>query len=274
MTETFSLAHTLASHEPSFRGSQPWMGWFEIEDRTAKLYLEAGGWLVASVPTSEPPEELFRRQGELIAPVKVTADARLQAEMPRGRELGETFVILHSALRESLQVLAGEEQNQADEALMEPDALAEKLESCSFAWFREGNRFSIRLDPDPDSSSVAWAELNGGSLLLRAQLVRLGEPGLAPMRALGHFLLALNSRLRFARGCVRRDEVALEVVVPLAALTENVLEKAVGALKVGTRLARKECRALLNHEVAQKYLNFHLRHLRPLKPTKKRRQLK
>ncbi len=269
MTDTFSLAHTLASHEPSFRGRQPWMGWFEIEDRAAKLCLEVGGWLVASVPTSEPPVELFRRQGELIGPIKVTADARLQAEMPCGRALGETFVVLHSALRESLLVLAGEEQNPADEAPTEPDALAEKLESCSFDWSREGNRFSIRLDPDPYSSSVAWAELHGGRLLLRARLVRLSEPGLASMRALGHFLLALNSRLRFARGCVRPDEVALEVVVPLAALTEDVLEKAVGALTVGTHLARKECRALLNHEVAQKYLNFHLRHLRHLKPTKK-----
>jgi hypothetical protein len=127
-------------------------------------------------------------------------------------------------------------------------------------WAQDASGFRIHLDSD---GAVARVFSRRCDVLLSVPLARFRDSEGAPLEALSHFMLALNSRLRFVRGSLTNDGAALEVSVPTGLLEPEVIRRAANALVVGMRLARRECRALLDPLVADSYRRFHQKEKKP-----------
>jgi hypothetical protein len=138
--------------------------------------------------------------------------------------------------------------------------IEESLESHLAAGYGEWSRRESGFLQQVETGSLAQKiviEVDRGCVFFRADLARLRDPEPVSLAALVHFLLALNSRLRFARGILSPDKVALEVVIAANDLEPRLIDKAIGALATGAGMARRECAALLDAEVAQAYCRFH-----------------
>ncbi len=249
----------LAAFEPSFAAADEWRGSFLVGGRRAQLAFEPGGWLVASAPVIGSPEDLLRRQAEILAPAKIASGLILRAEAPVEKKIAESFVAVRAALEQGLAVITGKGETAVGESDQGREAevlLARHLAAGYGEWLRRESRFLLQVETGRFEQKVV-IEVDRGHVFFRADLTRLRNPEPVSLAALVHFLLALNARLRFARGLLMPDRVALEVALAAGDLTPRLIDKAVGALAAGAGIARKECAALLDAEVAQAYCGFH-----------------
>ncbi len=232
---------------------------FQLDGHRPPLSLEPEGWLVAFVPVSGAPADLLCRQAAICGPAKVTAGPCLRAELLLEKKVDGSFVAMRSALEHGLQVITGRTRASAVEAGDRAEAeqtLTEYVSSGPREWLQEGPRFLLQVETDLFLQKIV-AEVARGCIRFRSDLVRLRDPEPVSFRALVHFLLALNSRLRLARGSLLSDRVVLEVCLPTWCVNTALMDQAVDALIVGARVAKKECAALLQPEVARTYCEFH-----------------
>lgn len=102
------------------------------------------------------------------------------------------------------------------------------------------------------------AEIVDDGVVFRTRLLRLpaGRPP-AITDALAGLIAMLNDRLRSARVTGRERDIALEAVVPAAALNSSAVNHAVEALGACAALAKGACAALNSEQVANWFLAFH-----------------
>jgi hypothetical protein len=259
MKRTRTLLEEIALLEPSFRPEEGSSGSFRIGEQRISLWPEPGDWLVASAPLSGSAEELLLRQAEIPGPVKITAGPALRVEWPLGKSVAESFTALRSALEAGLAALSGESEATADKE-SDPELaarwLAEHFAAGAWEWSQHGTGFLLTVEAGSLAQKVV-VESDGRRVHFRAELVRLCEPEAVSRAALVHFLLELNLRLRFVRARLPDGRVALESVIPADVQSRWLVDKAVGALVVGARMARRECAALLDPELARSYCEFH-----------------
>jgi hypothetical protein len=259
MNRALSYFQELASVEPSFEAADEWRGSFGIDGQRAQLAVEPGGWLSASVSVIGSPEYLLRQQAEILAPAKIASGLTLRAEAPVERKIAESFVAVRAALEHGLAVITGKGETNISENDQGREAealLAERLAAGYGEWLRRENGFLLQVETGRFEQKVV-IEVDRDHVFFRADLARMRKPEPVSLAALVHFLLALNAQLRFARGLLSPDRVALEVVLAAGDLTPRLIDKAVGALAAGAGMARRECAALLDAEVAQAYCGFH-----------------
>jgi hypothetical protein len=257
MKRTRTLPEEIALLEPSFRPEEGSSGSFRISGHRVSLWPEPGDWLVASVALNGSAEELLR-QAELPGPAKITAGPALGAEWPLGKSVAESFTALRSALETGLAALSGESDDAVEESDPQMAArwLAEHFAASAWEWAQHGTGFLLTVEAGSLAQKVV-VESDGRRVHFRAELVRLCEPEAVSRAALVHFLLELNLRLRFVRARLPDGRVALESVIPADVQSRWLVDKAVGALVVGARMARRECAALLDPELARSYCEFH-----------------
>ena len=230
-------------------------GCFEVSGESARLQLDSGGWLVATAPTHRDETSLLRAQPQLLAPVKAMRGGRLRAEVPCRRDVGASFLLVQAALESSLRQLAGIEHTPRELPHHRPSEVSALLESSGYPSAESADGFDVTLDDDPYRPKTARVVILGDSLTFRTDLAR--TENVSTTRALEHFLLALNGRLRFARGSLREPMAVLEVVFPAASANAELAATALDALRVGVEWAQRECRALQSSSLAKRYLSFH-----------------
>jgi hypothetical protein len=236
-----------------------WTGDFQLDNRRPALLLEPDGWLVASAPVPGAPVDLLCRQAAIHGPAKVTAGPSLRVELPCEKKAEERFAAMRSALAHGLQVLARNNRVtavEASEQIAAEQTLADYCSSGPREWSQEGQQFLLRVETDFFLQKI-MAVAEQGCVHFCSDLVRVRDPAPVSLRALVLFLLALNSRLRLARGSLLADRVVLEVRLPAWNANAWLLDKAVGALMVGARVAKRECAALLEPAAARTYCEFH-----------------
>jgi hypothetical protein len=127
------------------------------------------------------------------------------------------------------------------------------LQESRFTWFQGNGSWSTRI-----GRSRIDVGVDRGFAVFRTSLLRVRKE-LSPdaILALTDFLMALNGSLRFARAIMTGSEVALEAVMPVAALTPALVDRAVDALVIGAARAKDSCAALAGDGVSEWYLKFH-----------------
>lgn len=242
--------------EQSFQIEGPWQGRFELDGHNVGCALSSDEWLRLSVPLAGRATEFVRQQGRLRLPVKIISGPTLIAEMPSGDDLDSTFAILHAALRQGLAFLEAGPEGAASAESRETDVNAPLLESLLaetvFDWTRADGHLSAGIE-----AAKVVAEADDVSAAFRTDIAVLGPATDSSLCALADFVLAMNGRLRFARGTFATDTLVLESVLPMVALTPILVDCIVGAMATTLRMAKPACRALLNGHVAEQYLEFH-----------------
>jgi len=207
------------------------------------------GWVSLSAPISGDPFDLLRRQSSIAAPVKVVSGPTLRAEMPVEDHAAPPVEAIRQALERAFEVL---QKNTCDPpAMLDAEAVVRRLQEVDIAWTAEDGGFAARFGGVRVVAKIAEA------LIFETGLARLGKSEGAARRALGHFSLALNARLRLARASFLDDRLVLEAVLPPSALSPAVIRKALGSLRMGVEIAKKECAALAGEQMAALYLKFH-----------------
>jgi len=226
--------------------------------RPANVWLN-DDWLEARMPACGKTGDLLVRQADVAGLAKVAAGGYLRAELPLARRsLCQSFTVLRMELEKSLDFFEGNPGGPRAEGT--ELSLSDCLAATDLEWSAKEDKFCTRLEEDdPFTNHVATASLAGSALLLRTTLARVRNAGPASLCALSHFLLALNGHIRLARGSLGPDKAWLEVVLPADWATAELVHHAVRSLAVGSRAARRECAALLEPEMAQMYLEFHLK---------------
>jgi len=189
----------------------------------------------------------------------VTLGPALRAELPAERKDTGNGVAVRAALAHGLAVIAGGPRGSASDVDDGDEARRTLTEYCtSSPWERsqEGAQYQMRVETGLLLQKMI-ALIDRGCVQVRTDLVCLHDPEPISLAALVHFLLALNSRLRLARGSLLADRIVLEVVLPAWSVSTGLLDQAMSALMVGTRLAKRECAALLQPETAHAYCTFH-----------------
>ena len=218
-----------------------------------ELIIGGGGWVSASVAIHGDPLELLRRQAGIPAPAKLAPGLALKAEMPIEGDPAESIATVRNSLERAAEALA---KGPDTSVRMEPrrpcpEAVGRVLRECASECAAEADGFIVQAE----GLKVA-VEITDG-VIFRTDLVPLLKLEGDALRALAHFSLALNARLRFARASFLDDRLALEVAIPLSALTPTIVRKALGSLRIGVEVARKECAALADERTAALYLGFH-----------------
>lgn len=252
-----SLGQQLAAVEPSFEATEERRGSFQIAGQRAQLVWEPEGWLMASVPIVGEGEDLLRQQARILSLAKVTTGLALRAEMPVEKTVEKSFAALQAALTEGLAILAGKNGVLED---CDPQTAMALLEDhfagSAWEWSRAETGFLVQIETGPFTQKIV-IEPCRDSVIFRTDLVRLRGPESGARAAFVHFLLALNTGLRLARALLLHDRVGLEVVLRTDELQSWWIDKAIHALAVGVRLAKRECAALLEPETARAYCEFH-----------------
>jgi hypothetical protein len=251
-----------AAVDPSFLPDGDGRGTFEAAGRRITVVLEPDGWLVAAAPVDASPDSLLARQALILGPAKVALapGPAVLAEMPAMPSLEDALRRVLDAVRAGVAVLNGVgapgfPAGDPDEAAV---ALAAYASSCPWDQDQSGARWSFRI-ATPGGLQRIVAEAIPGFARLTSTLAPLVNASVEARAALGHFLAALNGSLRLARGALTDSAAVLEVILPVAGLGPSVIEKAVGALIVGSAAARRECMALLDvPRLAGAYCSFHL----------------
>jgi hypothetical protein len=207
------------------------------------------GWLSLSAPICGDPLDLLRRQSRIAAPVKLVSGPALMAEMPVEDHTAPPFAAVREALDHALELLEKNVSNPAP--LLDVEAVGRQLQEDDVAWTAEEGGFAARFEGVRVVAKIADA------VVFQTGLARLGKSEGAALRALVHFSLALNARLRLARASFLDDRLVLEAVLPPSALTPAVIRKALGSLRMGAQVAKKECAALAGEQLADLYLKFH-----------------
>jgi len=197
----------------------------------------------------------------MVSLAKVATGPTLRAEIPWETKIPDRIAILECAMKHGLEVIAGKTQSAVDGGDEEKrmDAAMECLTSSHGAWVREGAKAVLNVET-PISLQKIEAKLTGRHVRFSSDLARIANrPGPVCLAALTHFFLAFNSRLRLARASMLEDRALIEAILPTRSLTPMLVDRVVGSLMVGSRLAKRECMALLENEVAQHYCEFHMK---------------
>lgn len=252
------MAEIIGAIEPTFQAQHPWCGQWMLGGRPAYVcaYDE---WLEARIPLCGDARSLLASQQGLAGLAKLAAGDFLCAELPIGRaDRADAFRALCSELERGLDHFEGVPESTVATTLS-AENLAECLSASGVSWSSKGSAFSTPLEDAPAPISFAIAEAIGKALAIRATMVRLHSPSGESMKALTHFLLVLNQRIRLARASMAPDKVVLEVVLPAGCAKPALVNQAVRSLWTGAAAARRECAALLDPEIAEAYLQFHLK---------------
>ena len=191
------------------------------------------GWLVVSVPLPGDPSSLLIENGRLPTLAKPMPCGSLQVELPAA-SLNQAFRAARADLERAADFL---------ESGRDPGPQAESVDNSQ---------------QNPALPAFITARREQGRLLLWTQLAVVPETSGSALLAVAHYLLALNGRLRFARGSVRDACARLEVVLPAGELESQLLDAAAEALASGREIAKKPVAALCNPELALRYLEFHI----------------
>jgi hypothetical protein len=252
------MADAIGAIEPTFQAQHPWCGQWMLGGRPAHVRTD-GEWLETWMPLCGDARGLLASQHGLAGLAKVAAGDYLRAEMPASyTDWGHAFRILRRELERGLDYFEGVPESTAD-ATLPVENLAECLSASGAVWSPKGSAQSTPLEDDPAPTSFAIAEALGSALAIRATIARLHGPNRESTEALTHFLLVLNERIRLARGSMTPDRIVLEVVLPAGCVKPALVKQAVGSLWTGAAAARRECAALLAPEIAEAYLQFHLK---------------
>jgi hypothetical protein len=245
----------LAFVEKSFRADGPRSGRFDLDGYSARCTQETDGWVRLSVRWTGAGGNLIRRQDSLLLPVKFTAGPNLVAEMPLTQSLTTTFAFLRAASHQALILPESSPQKHSLNERVSPDIAAQvhsALEETPFLW----NRADTIASTEVGTTGVV-AQVIGAAVVFRANLVRMPPTTDSCLRALTHFLLAMNARLRFARASFAPAGLVQEVALPVAALTPAVASRAVWAVSDGLPKSKQACAKLSDTRTAEEYLQFH-----------------
>jgi len=207
------------------------------------------GWVSLTAPICGDPLDLLRRQSSIAAPVKLVAGPALMAEMPVEDYSAPPVAAVRHALEVALDAL--EQNARRGPVIPGAGALRRRLLEDDIAWTAEGDGLIARFEGIRVAAKITEA------VVFQTGLARLGKSEGAALRALAHFSLALHARLRLARVSFLDDRLVLEAVLPPSALAPAVIRKALGSLRLGVEVAKKECAALAGGQVADLYLKFH-----------------
>ena len=212
-----------------------------------------GGWVCVSAQVGGERVDMLRRQSRIPAPAKLVPGLMLKAEMPAGADLAVSIAAVRDSLALATAILARAPGMALEigPRMLDAEAVALRLRDSSVEFVAEGDAFLAQKEGIRLTAKITDA------VIFQTDLVRFQQSEDAALRALAHFSLALNARLRFARASLLDDRLVLEVALPPAALTPDVIQKAVGSLQVGVEVARKECAALSDPRMAARYLEFH-----------------
>jgi len=226
--------------------------------KTAHIVTGSNGWVYGMIPAAGDAAVLLGRMPEAMAPVRVAEGPVLLAEMPYETDAAGAVRTVESALELGSHAIlnGGAPAIYNDDPEAVSAAFVSCLEDSGVTYERNEHQFQFRLETGAFQQKIT-AEPRGSNILLRGDLARWKEVEPDSAGALAHFLLSLNRRIRLARGSVAGGRVGVEVVLPASTLRPWLLEKALGALAVAARLARRECAALLDAEIARNYLEFH-----------------
>jgi hypothetical protein len=227
------------------------------------LLVEPDGWLVGSTPLDGAPDGWFARQSRILTLAKIVPGPALLAELPIREAPADEVPALKAVLREALATLAdGDPTTAADRratAAADREAgeiLAVFAASSPWPVTQAGNALALVVETARGRQQRVSAAVLGGRLRVAA---RLGPPPgeAASERAITSFLLALNERVRLARGRVSEAGVEVEVVLPSNIVNVEILDRAMGALVVAAAMASRECAALLDPAVAEVFSACH-----------------
>jgi hypothetical protein len=253
MIELLPSFEQLATEDHSFRVDAPWRGGFEMAGQRVTCEFDGPGWLSMSVPVDGDAASLLARQRSLRVPVKVLHGPILAGELPCADDLFLAFRTLRGSLSQALAILGGstspDDEEQDGTAQTGLDAV---LQASALDWAINGDKPTTKA-----GGLTIAAERRVASVTFSTRLVKLAASAPCCLQALTDVLLALNRRLRFARGTLESDRILVEVVLPISVVTPALVDRALETIVVGTRLAKKPCTALLDPWVAGKYLEFH-----------------
>jgi hypothetical protein len=229
---------------------------FEMNGQPVPVSLEPDGWLVASSAVATSPRELLMKQPLIFSPAKVIPGPLIRAELPVSKRNGDkNYSVLQFALREALSVIEGRQlpPRETPDLKAIAERLKEYLTRSPWEWSQESDGFLLRVE----KGIVQKVQIE-----IKPECVRfaseIGRGHLKPisLNAVCHFVLALNSKLRFARGSLTAEGIELEAVIPAVHLSSLLIEKAVGSVLAGARASKRECALLFNEDFARQYLAF------------------
>lgn len=302
-TRKVSALQELFGLEPDFELTAPDCGSFHLGEIAVETTYDARGWLgmVAKLPLSGASAftlaaSLLEVHGRFGHPVKFAqAEAELSVDlMVDIPQCGPgNLSVLNGALKSWIcegvelfhQVCDGKGYGvpEARSALdPSPDAdlatvehvgqrVEQALKNSCLEWSAEEapGSYSINLDLDEYFQKIQIEVHHEQSLLIQSPLVGPSLLSEDALKALAHFLLRANHRIRFARLSLETDltggdeapdvskkSVVAEFAWPVAQLSALSIEKAVAALIVAARLTRLEAEVLFDPGAAQAYLGM------------------
>lgn len=215
--------------------------------------VEGDGWVGLCAPVRGEFLDLWRWQTSVQAPAKLVPGLKVKAEMPVRGDRAATIELLRESLALAGAVLekgCGAESQSGTQPI-DIAAVGLRLRESLVEFVTEGNGFAAHAE------GIRLIVRITRAVVFQTDLVRLQPSEEAVLRALAHFALALNARLRLARASLVEDRLVLEVALPPSALTPEVIQKVVGSLQVGVAVAKKECAALCDPQTAARYWQFH-----------------
>jgi hypothetical protein len=247
--------------EPLFRPDGDARVSIEAAGRRVTLALDPDGWLVAAAPVAGSPDVLLERQAGImgLAKVALASEPVLLAEMPATPRLEDRLRGVLDALRSGLATLdnPGTPEPPVGGLGEATEVLETYASSCRWERAKSEACWSFRIATANGRQRIVGEPLPG-FVRFSSTLAALRNPSPDSRRALSHFLTGLNGRLRFARAALTARAAVLEVVLRVQGLDTPLIERAVGALLVGSAAARRESVALLDPELAGAYCSFHL----------------
>jgi hypothetical protein len=204
------------------------------------------------LPVDGDAASLLSRQRSLRLPIKVLHGPALAGELPCVVDLISTFCTLRASLNKALAILGGSESDDEQNGEASETGLDAIFKASAFDWLFDGGKPTTNV-----GGLMIAAGRRAASVTLSTRLVKLAAPAPSSLQALTDVLLALNRRLRFARGALESDRIVIEVTLPISAVMPALVDRAVETIVVGSRVAKKAVRALLDPWVAEQYLEFH-----------------
>jgi hypothetical protein len=245
----------LAAIESSFHVNGPWRGGFHLDGHHVRCELDSDQWFRLSAPAAGNERDLLNNQYSVPLPLKIVPGPTLVAEMPLTDTLESTFVMLRHTLRRGFTLAGPPEPQSLFDGNGERDANARLepiLEESAFTWTRDSGLLSTRV-----GSVTIVASACDTAAVLRAGAIRVRSSLDPCSRALAHFVLAANARLRFVRHTLVADTLVAEAALPAVMLTPSLVNRAVGAISTSFHMTKRACAALADSKVAGEYLEFH-----------------
>ena len=258
MSSTGIASALMANRTSAPEVGGPWPRTFRLGEQEITVAVEADHWLVGEATIPGDEKACLKLQAEVHAPVRLIPGPRLRAEVPFRRDREEAFDLVRWALESGFPAF-GAPGCETGPKIVGGDGLdlAAVLSESSRPWSEKDNTFAVRLDAGSLALKVSVC-LDGESVVFSTRIASLPELDWPSTSALEHFLLQLQSRLRFARFHWKNDYLGLEIVLPVSRLDAWLVDKAAGALAAGAAAAKRECAALMQPDVARAYCDFHL----------------